>query len=53
MFSNKIDVAFNAHGATVVASKPYTYNKKGDFVEEPEYYGSISKAVSSYLGTGT
>lgn len=53
LYSNRIDVAFNTHGAAVVNSKPFTYNKNGNFAQSSTSYGSISAAVDAYLSSRT
>lgn len=51
LYSNKLSIAVNAHGAAVVNSVPKTYSEHKTSTITSDYYNSIPAAIQSYNGT--
>lgn len=51
LYSNKLSLAVNAHGAAVVNSVPKTYSEHKTNTITADYYNSIPAAIQSYNGT--
>lgn len=49
-FSNRLELAVNAHGASVVDGSPHTYSKQSDLLLTADNYASKSAAVDAYNG---
>lgn len=52
-YSNKLSIAVNAHGAAVVNSKPTTYSEHKSTTISSDNYGSVSKAIQTYVNAAT
>lgn len=50
LFSNKLNIASNTHGAAVVNSVPKTYSQQKTAMVEADHYNSIPAAIKSYRG---
>lgn len=51
LYSNKLSIAVNTHGAAVVNSVPKTYSEHKTNTITADYYNSIPVAIQSYNST--